>query len=183
MENNRFVSSRWGDRLAEVETGFLEVLPDVIEGHLREHAQERVYAAAFWLFYCDRSRLLPPAFAFNSESAVRTEGQGGAAWSTRWVPAEWVWPVVDAVTAAIASRYAALSAVMAGAMESEWEALESAHDAVVTRVARSLNDRFHRDDFVVVALEDRDGPERYEALVRGSVDPERLARLDGIFFV
>ncbi|MGW5264994.1 hypothetical protein ACWEQG_28815 [Microbispora sp. NPDC004025] len=52
---------------------------------------ERLYSAAFHLFYLDDVKILPPALAANTEAAVH-EDDG---YSTRFTPPEWRWDVLD----------------------------------------------------------------------------------------
>ena len=170
---------RYDDALREVESFWSTLLPSVIERHVALHADEQIYAAAFWLFYLDFRVIYAPAFAFNAESAVRQKGDERCSWSTRWVPAEWKWSVVNEVAEASKAIYSTLSEAMTGATDAEWKALEVAHDRVIARVARRLNETAG-EGFVVVALEDRDGEGRYEELIRWSVSEDRLATLKGI---
>jgi hypothetical protein len=58
---------------------------------------ERLYAAAFHLFYGDDVKILPPAFAANTEAAVHQDD----GYSTRFAPPEWRWDVLDAVSDAM----------------------------------------------------------------------------------
>ncbi|MFI7419549.1 hypothetical protein [Nonomuraea sp. NPDC049684] len=144
---------------------------------------ERLYGAAFHLFYMDDVQILPPALAANTEAAVH-EDHGH---STRFTPPEWRWDVLDvpsnamspwyhrlaeehlAPTASEADRYAALNA------------LDAAHDSAMAHVCKAITATARRGDlhgslppeFVVVILEGQRGDEE-AGLIRKSVDPQVL---------
>jgi hypothetical protein len=140
---------------------------------------ERLYAAAFHLFYSDGSQILSPALAANVESAVRMEDWG----STRFVPPEWRWDVIDAASAAMASRYEMLTKELVASPDPNAFLLE--HDRAMARVCRSLTASARRGaihpslppDFVVAVIEGQRGEDEMRALVRESVDPHVLAAL------
>ncbi|WP_433330698.1 hypothetical protein [Spirillospora sp. CA-294931] len=145
------------------------------------HPGERIYAAAFHLFYVDDIQILPPALAVNSEAAVH-ESYGC---STRFVPPEWRWDVLDGVTEVMAPWYPRLSEeYLADASDKDaaMAALESAHDSAMARVCIAMTATARRGgihgspEFVVVILDGQRGDEE-AALIRRSVDPRVLRTL------
>jgi len=143
------------------------------------------------LFYCDFGQILTPALGMNSESFVRSHEDEGESWSTRWVPAEWHWPVLDQACDAMKLTYAWISELMKGASRAEWHNLIAAHDQVIARVARKLTLQIEggRGDFaditvakafVVAAIDDQRDTEEYNLLVRGSVSPDHLEKIEGL---
>jgi hypothetical protein len=159
-----------------------------MEAVVTTHQAEAFYAAAFWLFYSDYGKILPPAFGINAESHVVVYDDTDSPWSTKWVPAEWHWPVLDDACNALKPLYQRLSEDMAGASRGDWDGLLTEHDAMIASVARELTTAVHTgrggasfpDVFVVAVLDDQREPEAYNALVRASIEPGRLAGLDGI---
>ena len=143
---------------------------------------ERFYAAAFHLFYSDESQILSPALAANVESAVRVEDWG----STRFVPPEWRWDVLDAASAAMASRYEILTKELVASPDPDGILLD--HDQAMARVCRSLTASARRGaihpslplDFVLAVIEGQRGEDEMRALVRESVDPHVLAALPAL---
>jgi hypothetical protein len=141
---------------------------------------ERLYCAAFHLFYADGRKVLPPAFAANAETSVRIDAHG----STRFAPPEWRWDVIDEASAPMAGQYEALSAELVFGRH-EADALLDDHDHAMARVCRALTTaarkgEIHRGlpvDFVAVILEGQRDPEAMRALVRASVDPQVLESL------
>jgi len=142
--------------------------------------EERLYGAAFHLFYSDGAKVLAPAFAANVESAVRVEAWG----STRYEPPEWKWDVIDEASAAMASQYEALTAEFVGHQDRS-DAILNDHDHAIARVCRALTSAgrkgdIHRAlpaDFVAVIIEGQRREDEMRALVRASVDPQVLASL------
>ncbi|MFC4070497.1 hypothetical protein [Actinoplanes subglobosus] len=151
--------------------GFEEAWHDngcrVLAGLAAGHPGESLYAAAFHLFYDDGTTILPPALAANTETAVHDRD----GYSTRFVPPEWRWDVLDAASEVMRPWYERMSGESG-----------AAHDAAMARVCRAMTTtarqgRIHSSlpaDFVVVIL---DGQRGYEeaGLIRASVDPRSLA--------
>ncbi|GAB7044751.1 MULTISPECIES: hypothetical protein [Catenuloplanes] len=152
------------------------------------HPDERVYAAAFHLFYGDGVQILPPALAANAESAV--DDADGC--STRFAAPEWRWPVLDAATEAMRPWYHRLTDEFLAAARTDAEqltamaALEAAHDTAMAAVCRAITTSVRQDgvhpllppDFVVLVLE----PQRDDqaGLLRASVDPHILATVPAL---
>ncbi|WP_169813463.1 DUF4303 domain-containing protein [Nocardia vaccinii] len=147
------------------------------------HPGERLYAAAFHLFYSDGSQILPPALAANTEAAVHQNN----GYSTRFVPPEWRWDVLDAAVDPMRLWYQRLSEEFLtvstdAARYAAGEALEAAHDRAMTRVCKAMTATARRGgihdslpaNFVVVMLEGQRGEEE-AGLIRASVDPRVLA--------
>lgn len=136
-----------------------------------------LYAAAFHLFYADGAKILSPAFAVNAESAVRIHAWG----STRYVPPEWRWDVVDDASHAMAGAYERLT------RDVRWpdDTVVAEHDLAIARVCRTLTTRARRGElhpslppgFVVAILDGQRGEAEMRALVRSSVEPQVLATL------
>lgn len=149
-----------------------------------------LYGSAFWLFYCDYSQILTPALAVNSETFVTTHEDNDAVWSTRWVPAEWKWPVLDSACDPLKPLYALLTRAMQSASRAEWNNLITTHDQMISTVARDLTSQIRRRStdvnlnvssyFVVAAIDDRRDMVDYNALVRSSVSPDQLDSLEGL---
>jgi hypothetical protein len=141
---------------------------------------ERLYAAAFHLFYADGTVILPPALAANTETAVRRND----GYSTRFTPPEWRWDVLDAASDAMRPWYQRLTEEYLAPATNDAErdlALDSlwtAHDAAMARVCKSMTATarlggIHSSlpaTFVVVILEGQRGDEEAD-LIRASVDP------------
>ncbi|GAA3783377.1 hypothetical protein GCM10022225_84520 [Plantactinospora mayteni] len=148
------------------------------------HPGERLYAAAFHLFYSDDDKILSPAFAANTEAAVhRNHG-----YSTRFAPPEWRWDVLDAASEAMRPWYHRLTEEFLAPASTDAErdaagdALEVAHDGAIARVCKAMTATARRGgihdslstNFVVVILEGQRGDEEAD-LIRASVDPQALA--------
>ncbi|GAA0909649.1 hypothetical protein [Virgisporangium aurantiacum] len=144
------------------------------------HPDERLYAAAFHLFYNDGAQILPPALAANTE--------GGAA-GDRFAPPEWRWDVLDAASEAMRPWYLRLTdEFLTGADDDEaLDSLDAAHDAAMARVCLELTATARRGGihaalppgFVVVILEGQRGDEEAD-LIRASVAPDVLATVPGL---
>lgn len=146
------------------------------------HPGERLYAAAFHLFYSDDSQILPPALAVNTEAAVHRDN----GYSTQFAPSEWRWDVLNAAGDPMRPWYRRLSEeFLATGTDAErfaaMDALEAAHDAAVAGVCKAMTatarqGRIHDSlpaDFVVVILDGQRGDEEAD-LIRASVDPQVL---------
>ncbi|SCL56305.1 hypothetical protein GA0070606_2584 [Micromonospora citrea] len=160
-----------------------------LAGLAAAHPDERLYAAAFHLFYSDGVQILPPALAANAEAEVsRDHG-----YSTRFAPAEWRWDVLDAASDAMRPWYHRLSEEFLGPAgtdadrDAAMETLEAAHDDAMARVCRAMTVTARRGgihdllpaDFVVVILDGQRGDEEAD-LIRASVDPLVLATAPGL---
>ena len=144
---------------------------------------ERLYGAAFHLFYMDGVKILPPALAANIEAAVHEDYE----YSTRFTPPEWRWDVLDATSDAMSPWYHRLTEeyLAPAATETEQDAamnaLEAAHDTAMANVCKAITTTARRGDihgslppgFVVVILEGQRGDEE-AGLIRKSVDPQML---------
>ncbi|WP_106396428.1 DUF4303 domain-containing protein [Actinocorallia populi] len=162
----------WHDHGCRVLSGLAEACPG-----------ERLYAAAFHLFYMDDVQILSPALAANTEAAVREDG----GYSTRFVPSEWGWDVLDAASGAMSPWYRRLteeylaSAATEAEQDAALSALEEAHDAAMAKVCRAMTATARRggvhrslpSGFVVAVLEGQRGDEE-AGLIRESVDPRVL---------
>ncbi|WP_432988625.1 DUF4303 domain-containing protein [Dactylosporangium sp. CA-233914] len=148
------------------------------------HPGERLYAAAFHLFYSDDNEILPPALAANTEAAVDQR----SGYSTRFAPPEWRWDVLDAASDAMRPWYRRIteefltSAGNAAGRDAALDALAAAHDAAMARVCKAMTatarqGRIHSSlptNFFVVILEGQRGDEEADP-IRASVDPQVLA--------
>jgi hypothetical protein len=157
-----------------------------LAGMAAAHPGERLYAAAFHLFYGDDIKILPPALAANTEAAMH-QNDG---YSTRFAPPEWRWDVLDAVSDAMRPWYRHLteefltSASNAAERDAAMGSLGAAHDAAMARVCKAMTATARRGgihsslptDFFVVILEGQRGGEEAD-LIRASVDPQVLATL------
>ncbi|MFI0452398.1 DUF4303 domain-containing protein [Actinomadura sp. 6N118] len=144
---------------------------------------ERLYAAAFHLFYSDDVQILPPALAANTEAAVH-KNHGD---STRFVPPEWRWDVLDAASDAMSPWYHRLveeylaPATTEAEQDAAMNTLESAHDSAMAGVCKAMTTTARRGGihgslppgFIVVILEGQRGDEE-ASLIRESVDPQVL---------
>ncbi|WP_433476773.1 DUF4303 domain-containing protein [Spirillospora sp. CA-142024] len=153
------------------------------------HPGERLYAAAFHLFYMDGTEILSPALAANTEAAVNEVRPRGEDYrdSTRFIPPEWRWDVLDAASDAMSPWYHRLTEeyFAPAATEAETDAamdtLEAAHDAAMARVCKAMTMTARQGGihdslspgFVVVILEGQRGDEE-AGLIRQSVDPQVL---------
>jgi Domain of unknown function (DUF4303) len=145
---------------------------------------ERLYAAAFHLFYMDGTQILPPALAANTEAAVH-EDYG---YSTRFVPSEWRWDVLNAQIDAMSPWYHRLteeylaSAATEAEKDAALNALEAVHDTSMANVCKALTAKARRGGihgslppgFVVVILEGQRGENEEAGLIRKSIDPQTL---------
>lgn len=156
---------------------------------IRRHPGEQFYAAAFWIFYCDYTKISPPTFGMNAESMLEDEAVDET--SNRWQPAEWYWDVLQPVNDGMEPFYQQLSEAMAGASEAEWQAVIAANEELIGRVARlvttavrsrsgEFSDLALPDDFLVFAVDVREDASTYNRLLRLSVDEAILPTLDGI---
>jgi hypothetical protein len=156
---------------------------------IRRNPHEQFYAAAFWIFYCDYTKITPPTFGVNAESMLEDEAVDET--SNRWQPAEWYWDVLQSVSDGMAPFYQRLSEAMAGASDAEWQAVIAANEELIGRVARlvtkavrsrsgDFRDLALPDNFVVFAVDVREDASTYNRLLRLSVDEAILATLDGI---
>lgn len=171
--------------LDQIETAWLRVAAAAITRVVRANATETFYAAAFWLFYCDYTTMGAPALAMNAESAIALHQTNDDAWSTRWAPAEWRWPVLDEACDAMQPHYTRLSDAMAAAPHSAWDELITAHDRMIARVAKALSGQLHSrtgelghsklpPNFVVAVIDDQRESPDFEDLLRSSVEPDQL---------
>lgn len=149
------------------------------------HPGERLYAAAFHLFYADDTQILTPALAANTEMAVH----GNEASLTRFAPPDWRWDVLDAASDAMQPWYQRLteevpaSAGTADERDAAFDALWATHDGVMARVCRAMTATARRgaihdslpSHFVVIILDGQRGAEEEADLIRASVDPQVLA--------
>ncbi len=171
--------------LDEIETAWLREAPAAINCVVQANSTETFYAASFWLFYCDCTTMGVPALAMNAESAIVTHQTQNDAWNTRWVPAEWRWPVLDEACDAMKPLYMKLSDAMADASHSAWNELIASHDRMIAHVAKTMTHHVHnRHDqfaharlpacFVVAAIDDQRDSRDFEDLLRSSVEPDQL---------
>ncbi|WP_433089003.1 hypothetical protein ACQP1P_22170 [Dactylosporangium sp. CA-052675] len=166
------------------ETAWHDIGCHTLAGLAAAHPGERLYAAAFHLFYSDRGRILPPALAANTEAAV--DQRHG--YSTRFAPPEWRWDVLDAASEAMRPWYQRITEEFlnpvsdAAERDAALDALDAAHDAAMARVCRAMTATarrggIHRSlppDFLVLILEGQRGDEE-AGLIRASVEPQVLA--------
>lgn len=156
----------------------------ILSGLAAAYPGEQLYAAAFHLFYMDGTQILSPALAANTEAAVHRD----RGYSTRFVPPEWRWDVLDAESDAMSRWYRRLSEeyLTPAATEAEqvaaMNALEVAHDTAMASVCKAMTTTARRGGihgslppgFVVVILEGQRGEEEEAGLIRASVDPQVL---------
>jgi hypothetical protein len=147
------------------------------------HPDERLYAAAFHLFYMDGTQILSPGLAANTEAAVH-EDDG---YSTRFAPPEWRWDVLND-NDAMAQWYHRLTeeylapATTEAEQDAAMDALEAAHDTAMANVCKAMTTTARRGGihgslppgFVVLILEGQRGEEEVARLIRESVDPRIL---------
>ncbi|MFC7245817.1 hypothetical protein ACFQO7_25355 [Catellatospora aurea] len=150
---------------------------------------ERLYAAAFHLFYGDGTQILPPALAVNAESAVRHHG----GYSTRFAAPEWRWSVVDAASDGMRPWYRHLTDEFLTPVDGTDEVaealgtLEAAHDAAMARVCKAMTATARRGrihgalpaGFFVAILEGQRGDAEAD-LIRASVEPHIVDATPGL---
>ncbi len=148
---------------------------------LRQNPGETFYAGAFWILYCDYTVISAPIFGVNAESMLTDEG-------VRWAPAEWHWDVLKPVCEAMEPYYERLSASLAGAPHSEWQAVMTANEELVGRVSRSVThaarsrsgdfaDLALPDNFLVFAGDVREDGQTFNRQLRLSVEADELSTL------
>lgn len=153
------------------------------------HPDERFYAAAFWLFYCDYTVVAPPTFGANAESVLESQAAGEP--SNRWQPGEWRWDVIQTVYDEMEPLYQRLSETLVGASEAEWQAVITEHEELIGRVARRVTAAVRTrsaefcelalpHNFLVFAVNVLEDASTYNRLLRLSVDEDILPTLDGI---
>ena len=143
------------------------------------HPGERLYAAAFHLFYGDSTQILTPALAANTEAAVHAN----FGYSTRFDPPDWRWDVLDGHSDAMQPWYQRLTDEAVASAGEVTDEVWVAHDGAMARVCRALTATARGggihdslpSGFVVVILEGQREPAEGAALIRASVDPEVLA--------
>jgi hypothetical protein len=186
----RYPAGAMGKReqlLQEIESQWPTHVRRGIEELARRHPTERIYAAAFWQFYCDHTVISPPAFGANAESALA--GERGRRY--RWSPNHWRWDLLSTVVDGMMPLYNQLSDVLDGAPDAAWEAVVAAHDESIARVARSVTravrtrsglfrDVALPESFVAFAVDVPADVERSKRLLRASIDEEVLPTLEGI---
>jgi hypothetical protein len=155
----------------------------VLSGLAAAYPGERLYAAAFHLFYLDGVQILPPALAANTEAAVHGDREE----STRFTPSEWRWDVLDAASEAMSPWYRRLTeeylapAATDAEQDAAMDALEAAHDTAMANACKAMTATARRGGihdslppgFVVVILEGQRGDEEAD-LMRKSVAPQTL---------
>jgi hypothetical protein len=152
-----------------------------LAGVAAAHPTERLHVAAFHLFYCDSTQILPPALAADTEAEARP--------ADRFAPPEWRWDVVDGASEAMRPWYLRLTEefLTPAATEAAADELWQAHDAAMARVAKAMTATARRGgihdslppDFVVLILEGQRGDEEAD-LIRASVDPHVLPTVPGL---
>lgn len=156
------------------------------------HPGERLYAAAFHLFYGDSTCILSPALAANTEAAVHeVVVDENHRYSTRFNPPDWRW---NAESDPMTPWYERLTEEVQAAAgteaerDAESDALWAAHDGAMARVCRTMTATARRggihdllpSNFVVVILDFQRGNEEAADLIRASVDPQVLATVPGL---
>jgi len=179
-------------RLDDIKTRWLQEAPRAIADVIRAHPREEIYAAAFHLFYADYTVIHAPSLAANAESAVALHSNNsGITYSTRWMPPEWRWDVLESASEALNPLYGKQSQALQGAADDEWESVIDAHDDMIADVARTITaaararqgdfrDMVVSTNFVVAILEGQRETSEYNRLVRTSIDPAILPGLEGI---
>ena len=141
------------------------------------HPGDRLYVAAFHLFYSDGATILPPALGANAEAAVQQDD----GYSTRFAPPEWRWDVLDAASDSMRPWYQRLTEEFLAPAATD-AGLDDAHDGAMARVCKAMTATARRGgihdalaaNFVVVILEGQRGDGEAD-LIRASVDPQVLA--------
>ncbi|BCJ37264.1 hypothetical protein Athai_47670 [Actinocatenispora thailandica] len=155
-----------------------------LAGIAAAHPDQPLYAAAFHLCYLDGTEILPPALATNTDTAVHQR----YGYSTRFVPPEWRWPVLESASEQLRPWYRRLSdqylapAADDGQRDAAMAALEAAHDAALARVCRAITATARRGaihdalppSFVAVVLDGEREDEQAD-LIRASVAAPVLA--------
>jgi len=143
------------------------------------------YVAGFWLLYVDYTLFGVPCFALNTEENLAASDS-----SYRWSPPEWLVDVHPCYES-IQSLYTELSELLDGASNDVWDtAIDQHHDAMC-ELCRKLTFEYHSRDgafgtirknlqFVFGIFEERETEEVYEALLSGSIEPERRTELEGL---
>jgi hypothetical protein len=153
------------------------------------HPSEVLYAASFWMLYCDYTNIAAPTFGVNAESNLVNEVPGGH--SNRWLPPEWRWDVLDSVCSAMEPHYTHLSKLLASASNDDWDAVIASNEHLIARVCRlvthaartrsgAFGDLELPKDFLLFAADVREDDAKYDQLLRLSVDPEVLASTEGL---
>ena len=150
-----------------------------------------VYAAAFWLFYCDNDVIHPPSLAINSIEGLTSDSDELG--SNKWSPPDWKYPDNGDFTEALMPLYLEISKLLKGQSDDVWEEVVRINDKLYCRLSKLITKRAHSkegkfsewnitDNFVTLAMEESAGPEFYNWLVKSSVEAERLEKLDGVLF-
>jgi hypothetical protein len=153
---------------------------------VRLHPGEVFYAGAFWIFYCDYTKISAPTFGVNAESMLEGEAPGEP--SIRWSPAEWHWDVLKSVCDGMEPFYQRLSAALAGASDAEWQAVMAANEELIGRVSRSVTESVRGksgafadlplpDNFLIFAADVREGATTFNRQLRLSIDEALLPSL------
>ena len=150
-----------------------------------------VYAAAFWLFYCDKNVIHPPALAINSLEGLTSDSDELG--SNKWSPPDWKYPDDGSFTEALMPLYLEISKLLKGADDDAWEEVIRLNDHLYCRLSKLVTTRAHSktgkfsgwnitEDFVTLAMEESAGPEFYNWLIKASVEADRLEKLESVLF-
>jgi hypothetical protein len=175
------------ERLKEIESEWLKTVLKAVHELTTAYPSERFYAGAFWLCYVDYTMFGVPCFAMNTEAHVTANG-GNTAEGIRWSPPNWRFDVIDTAVARMQPHYQALSRDLDGKDDSIWDATIDEHFRALARVSRQATEIVHQsrargmsgdisDDFVIGIFEEREGEPLFSQLVRDSIAPDRLSRL------
>lgn len=168
--------------LADIEAEWEQVAANAIAESIASNPSEDLYAAGFWLFYCDYTVIHPPCFALNTKSHLAKAQDKKY---HRWSPPNWKFDVVDGTTDAMMPSYVPLHGDHS---DETWPLIIERHKLMISNVCRSLTwnakegaGRFQgislNPKFVVGIFEGQNGPEEYEELVELSVDYELVEEL------
>lgn len=166
--------------LKKIETAWLDKGFSAIISHVST-SDAPVYGCAFWMLYCDYSVLGVPCFAINDEDHESAQDQ-----YQRWAPPEWRIDVHD-VVGEMQELYSKLSNGMKGKSDEDWEEMMEAHYGIMCSVSLQLTEKYHQSDlstknsgFIVCILEEREGDEIFEALLKNSTSEARVESAKGL---
>ncbi len=159
----------------------------LVESHSALTKNSPVYAGSFWLFYCDYTVIHPPCFALNTVDGIELDD----GWSNKWSPPDWKFPSIDDVTESLMPLYLELSELLKDQSDDIWEEVIDYNFRLYCNLCRKLtiNARGNfgeysqwnkTEDFLFLIIEEREGEEMYNQLLKDSVESRTLKKLDGI---
>ena len=171
--------------ISRIAASWTDLATKAIVDAVTDNPDADYYAAGFWLFYVDYTLFGVPCFALNTEENLDASDP-----SCRWSPPEWlvdVHPCYESVQ----SLYTELSELLHGASDDDWNTAIGQHHDAMCELCRKLTREYHSPEgafgsitknpkLVFGIFEERETEEVYAALLKGSIEPERRAALEGL---